>query len=69
MVFQDGDKDGRVNPDPISGQDVVQVIQGYYPAATDGIFGRRELVIRVALRPRLLPRISPDFGTSCGKAR
>ncbi|MEL7004967.1 MAG: RHS repeat-associated core domain-containing protein, partial [Bacteroidota bacterium] len=31
VVFQDGDKDGRVNPDPIAGQDVVQVIQGYYP--------------------------------------
>ncbi|MEO1804444.1 MAG: hypothetical protein AAFU33_06520 [Bacteroidota bacterium] len=31
VVFQDGDKDGRVNPDPIVGQDVVQVIQGYYP--------------------------------------
>ncbi|MEL7063031.1 MAG: hypothetical protein AAFP00_04795, partial [Bacteroidota bacterium] len=53
-----GDKDGRVNPDPVAGQDVVQVIQGYYPAATDGILGRRELVIRGALRPRLLPRIS-----------
>ncbi|MEL6132259.1 MAG: DUF6443 domain-containing protein, partial [Bacteroidota bacterium] len=31
VVFGDGDHDGRINPDPIAGQDVVQVIQGYYP--------------------------------------
>ncbi|MEL6700015.1 MAG: RHS repeat-associated core domain-containing protein, partial [Bacteroidota bacterium] len=31
VVFGDGDHDGRVNPDPVAGLDVVQVVRGYYP--------------------------------------
>ncbi|MEO0582022.1 MAG: DUF6443 domain-containing protein [Bacteroidota bacterium] len=31
VVFGDGDGDGRINPDPVAGQDVSQVTQGYYP--------------------------------------
>ncbi|MEL6629085.1 MAG: RHS repeat-associated core domain-containing protein, partial [Bacteroidota bacterium] len=31
VVFGDGDHDGRINPDPVAGLDVVQVVRGYYP--------------------------------------
>ncbi|MEL7428036.1 MAG: hypothetical protein AAFN81_33960, partial [Bacteroidota bacterium] len=31
VVFADNNQDGRVNPDPLNGTDIRQIVEGYYP--------------------------------------